>query len=929
MAQVSDLAAELEANAPDSFICPASDIFDRQRVAADIAAALDDLSNEREIRAATVAILSRARDAGRAVIASAFKAQPFASRTTTRAYSWLTDQIVELVLDVSTTRLHPLPNPTQGEKLSLIAVGGYGRGEMAPESDVDLLFLTPYKMTPWAESVIESMLYMLWDLKLKVGHASRTVKDCIRLAREDYTIRTSLVEYRYLAGDEKLAKRLGAQLWSDLFKGTAGEFIEAKLDERSERHRKQGGQRYVVEPNVKEGKGGLRDLQSLFWISKYVNGVKDAADLVGLGVFSPEEFETFVTAEDFLWAVRCHLHLITGRATDQLTFDLQVEVAEAMGYTDHGGRRAVEHFMQAYFRQANSVGELTRIFLTALEATHTKPEPMLVRLLGRRKRAKAPYAIKQNRLTVADEDAFLADNVNMLRIFEEALRTGTLLHPDAMRLIAANLDLIDEDMRQNKEARRIFIDLLLKHGNPERGLRRMNELGVLDAFIPEFAPIVAMMQFNMYHHYTVDEHTIQCISNLAQIERKELIEELPVASGILERGVNRKVLYVALLLHDIGKGRDEDHSILGAQIARKVAPRLGLSKKDCDTVEWLIRYHLLMSDVAQKRDISEPRTVRGFAKAVKSVERLDLLTVLTVCDIRGVGPDTWNNWKAVLLRNLYTATKDALQNGLEDLNRETRENEAKRVLRATLTDWNAKALKAEAGRHYGPYWQGLPLAAHVIFANLLHDISDDEIRIDLMLDEDRDATRACFAMVDHPGLFSRMTGALALVGANIVDASSYTSKDGYATAVFWIQDNDGHPYKESRLSRLRQMIVKTLKGEVVARDALVSKDKIKKRERAFRVPTNITFDNEGSEIYTIIEVESRDRPGLLFDLTRTLANNHVYIASAVIATYGEQVVDTFYVKDMVGLKYYADSKRAALERKLREAIAQGSERART
>ena len=554
---------------------------------------------------------------------------------------------------------------------------------------------------------------------------------------------------------------------------------------------------------------------------------------------------------------------------------------------------------------------------------------MLVRLLTRRKKAKAPYAIKQNRLTVADEDAFLADSVNMLRIFEEALRTGTLLHPDAMRLIAANLELIDEDMRQNKEARRIFIDLLLKHGNPERGLRRMNELGVLDAFIPEFAPIVAMMQFNMYHHYTVDEHTIQCISNLAQIERKELIEELPVASGILERGVNRKVLYVALLLHDIGKGRDEDHSILGAQIARKVAPRLGLSKKDCDTVEWLIRYHLLMSDVAQKRDISEPRTVRGFAKAVKSVERLDLLTVLTVCDIRGVGPGTWNNWKAVLLRNLYTATKDALQNGLEDLNREARENEAKRALRDELSDWSAKDLKVESARHYGPYWQGLPFAAHVIFANLLRDISDDEIRIDLMLDEDRDATRACFAMVDHPGLFSRMTGALALVGANIVDARTYTSKDGYATAAFWIQDNDGHPYEESRLPRLRQMIVKTLKGEVVARDALVSKDKIKKRERAFKVPTNITFDNEGSAIYTIIEIDSRDRPGLLYDLTRTLANNYVYIASAVIATYGEQVVDTFYVKDMVGLKYYSDSKRAALERKLREAIEQGSERART
>ena len=889
--------------------------------------AIQDLTSEKAVRGAVVTVLAQARAGGMREIGDAFRAQPFASRQATRSYSWLTDQIIETVLEVATGKLHPITNPTSGERLSLIAVGGYGRGEMAPHSDVDLLFLTPYKITPWAESVIESMLYMLWDLKLKVGHASRTVKDCVRLAKEDYTIRTSLVEYRFLAGDAKLAQDLGKRLWTDLFKNTASEFIEAKLAEREERHRKQGGQRYVVEPNVKEGKGGLRDLQSLFWISKYVNGVKDAAELVNLKVFTAEEFQTFVTAEDFLWAVRCHLHLISGRAADQLTFDMQVEVASAMGYSDRGGRRGVEHFMQAYFRQATRVGELTRIFLTALEANHVKSEPMLVRLLSRRKRAKAPYAIKQNRLTVADEAAFFADKLNMLRIFEEALRTGTLLHPDAMRLLSANLELIDADMRDNREARRIFIDLLLKHGNPERALRRMNELGVLAVFIPEFAPIVAMMQFNMYHHYTVDEHTIQCISNLAQIERKELIEELPVASGILKRGVNRKVLYVALLLHDIGKGQDEDHSILGAQIARKVAPRLGLNKKECETVEWLIRYHLLLSDVAQKRDISEPRTVRGFAKAVKSVERLDLLTVLTVCDIRGVGPGTWNNWKAVLIRNLYKATKAALETGLEDLNRESREVEAKRALRAALADWDSKALKKEMARHYGPYWQGLPLSAQIVQAGLLRDISDDQIKIDLMLDEDRDATRACFAMVDHPGLFSRMTGALALVGANVVDARTYTSKDGYATAVFWIQDDDGNPYEASRLPRLRRMIERTLLGEVVAREALKDKDKLKKRERAFRVPTNISFDNEGSDIYTIIEVDTRDRPGLLHDLTRTLANNHVYIASAVIATYGEQVVDTFYVKDIVGLKFESGSKRATLERKLREAIAQGAERA--
>ncbi len=895
----------------------------RARVVAAITVAKD----ARDVRQAIVAILREAQDTGRQTIIDAFVADPFNARPTTRAFSWLTDQIVKEALYVATNHLHPVSNPTSGELLSLIAVGGYGRGEMAPQSDVDLLFLTPYKITPWAESVIESMLYILWDLKLKVGHASRTVKDCIRLAREDFTIRTSLVEYRHIAGDAALAVKLGDRLWTDLFQSTALEFIDAKLAERAERHRKQGGQRYMVEPNVKEGKGGLRDLQSLYWIGKYVNGVKNASELVDHKVFTQDEYETFRKAEDFLWAVRCHLHLLTNRPMDQLTFDLQVDVAARMGFEDGGGRRAVEHFMQAYFRRATQVGELTRIFLTAQEAAHTKPAPMLERFFKRRKKAKPPYAILQNRITVADVDAFLGDPLNLLRIFEEALRTGTLLHPDAMRLLSANLHLIDADVQSSKVAAKLFLDTMLKHGNPERGLRRMNELGILGAFIPEFAPIVAMMQFNMYHHYTVDEHTIQCISHLAQIEREELIEELPVASSILKGGINRRVIYVALLLHDIGKGRPEDHSILGAQIARIVAPRLGLSKKDCDTVEWLIRNHLLMSDVAQKRDISEPRTVRDFAKMVKTVERLDLLTVLTVCDIRGVGPGTWNNWKAVLIRNLHKATRDALENGLEDLNRDTRETEAKRALRTALSDWGSKAIRTETGRHYGPYWQGLPLATHRIFADLLRDVNDDEISIDLMLDEDRDATRACLAMVDHPGLFSRMTGALALVGANVVDARTYTSKDGYATAVFWIQDADGHPYEKSRMPRLRKMISRTLRGEIVAREALKDRDKIKKRERAFRVPTHITFDNTGSEIYTIIEVDTRDRPGLLYDLTRTLANNYVYIASAVIATFGEQVVDTFYVKDMVGLKYHTQDKRDALEHKLREAILQGVERA--
>ncbi|WP_299287324.1 [protein-PII] uridylyltransferase [uncultured Tateyamaria sp.] len=909
---------------PDALICAPREIFDS--TAFDAVLSQAHKMSQTEARAAIVAHLKATQRAGRAQIADSFRAAPFQSRPTTKAYTYLTDCLVDAALRTAQDLMFPNPTPTTGERLAVLAVGGYGRGEMAPFSDVDLLFLTPHKITPWAESVIEATLYILWDLKLKVGHSSRTVRDCLRLGAEDFTIRTAMLEHRFLFGDIALAKKLDTRLRADLFKGTEQDFIEAKLAERDARHERQG-QRYVVEPNVKEGKGGLRDLQSLFWIGKYIHKVQDAADLVPLGLFTPEEFTDFVAAEDFLWATRCHLHLLTNRATEQLTFDMQVAVAEAMGYEDKAGRRGVELFMQAYFLHATQVGDLTRIFLTKLEAVHLKAEPLLERLFKRKPRVKSGYEVIHNRLAVKDEAAFLSDKLNLLCIFEEALRTGMLIHPDAMRLIKSNLDLIDDDLRTTPEARRIFLDLLLKHGNPERALRRMNELGVLSAFIPEFEPIVAMMQFNMYHAYTVDEHTIQCIAQLAMIEKEELVEDLPVVSNILKRGVNRRVLYVALLLHDIGKGRAEDHSILGAQMVRKIAPRLGLKQEDVDTVEWLVRYHLLMSDMAQKRDIADPRTVRDFAKAVQTVKRLELLCVLTVCDIRGVGPNTWNNWKAVLIRALYRQTKRALEDGMEALNRDNRGVEAKKALRAELVDWPRKDIQTETARHYDPYWQGLHVTAHVVFAELLRNIGENEIAIDLHPDEDRDATRACFVMPDHPGIFARLTGALALVGANVVDARSYTTKDGFVTDAFWIQDADGNPFEASRLPRLRKMIERTLAGEVVTREAIKDRDKVKKREKAFKVPTHITFDNEGSDIYTIIEVDTRDRPGLLHDLTRTLAASNVYIANAVIATYGEQVVDTFYVKDMFGLKYYSEAKQKTLEKRLRTAITEGVERA--
>ena len=903
----------------EDLICESSQIFDQSKV--------NDFFNLKVgERGKLVSLLKELKSKGFDRISFELRKNPLKARKAISSYAFLTDCLVTSAWKFATEIQFPSHNPTEAEKLSIISVGGYGRREMAPFSDVDLLFLTPYKMTPWSENVIETVLYLLWDLKLKVGHSSRSIKDCLRLGSEDYTIRTAMLEHRFVCGDINLASQLNEKLWKNLFSGTAKDFISAKLIERENRHEKHG-QRYMVEPNVKEGKGGLRDLQSLYWIAKYVYQTQNISDLVDLNVFRSDEYLQFEQAEEFLWAVRCQMHHLADRAIEQLSFDLQVEVASAMGYHDSRDQRAVEIFMQDYFRHATRVGDLTRIFLTSLEAVHAKDEPLLERIFKRKPKIDNNYIVIHNRLAIKSEKEFLTNPINLLKLFSEALRTGLLIHPNAMRLVSANLAMVNNEFRASTEAQQIFLELLLKHGNPERALRRMNELGFLAKFIPEFEPIVAMMQFNMYHSYTVDEHTIQCLKTLAQIEKGELVEELPIASSILKDGVNRKVIYIALLLHDIGKGRSDDHSILGAKIAKQVSPRLGLNKQETETVEWLVRYHLLMSDMAQKRDISDPRTVRDFAKAVQSVKRLNLLTVLTVCDVRSVGPDTWNNWKATLIRQLYAETKAILEQGAEALNRENRMTEAKKALREKLSEWDNKDIKIETGRHYPPYWQGFQVDAQFAFAKLLRNLRADEIKIELTPDTDRDATRICFALSDHPGIFSRLAGALALVGANVVDARSYTSKDGFATAAFWIQDGDGSPYNQARFSRLRRMIEKTLSGEVITREAIKERDKFKKREKAFKVPTSITFDNEGSEIYTIIEVDTRDRPGLLFDLTRTLANMNVYIASAVIATYGEQVVDSFYVKDMFGLKFHSESKQKKLEQNLRQAITLGVERA--
>jgi [protein-PII] uridylyltransferase len=913
-------------------IAPVGELADLGRLTGAIDAMFDDSAAAKShppktLHGDVVQLIREQLDQGRDKVRTALLAHPDSGLRVARSYTYIMDVVVAGVFHYCANHLHPAPIRTKAQQLAVVAVGGTGRGEMAPFSDVDLLFLTPYKQTAWGESVIESMLYILWDLKLKIGQSVRSIDDCIRLAGTDLTIRTALLEKRFICGDRAPFDDLETRLWKELFLKTGHEFVEAKLGERDKRHDRHGGSRYLLEPNIKEGKGGLRDLQSLHWISKYLYRTESAWDLVEMGVFEQDEVQRFADASKFIWAVRCHLHDLAGRAQEQLTFDRQVEIAGRMGFEDHDGRRAVEHFMQAYFRHAKNVGDLTRIFSAALEAQHAKAPPRLstlLRALSFRSvigGSSQPFVVRDGRLSVRDDQVFSSDPVNLLRLFRDAARLDAHIHPAALRLVTQNLDLIDDGLRANPDAIVLFLEMLTDPVNGEWLLRLMNETAVLERFIPEFGRVVAMMQFNMYHHYTVDEHTIQTIATLNRIERLEASEEYPVATGIIKGGFNRRVLYMALFVHDLGKGDPRDHSEYGAEIAATVCPNLGFDRAETEMVVWLVRHHLLMSDVAQKRDTSDPRTVKDFAAIVQSPTRLRLLLVLTVCDIRGVGPGVWNNWKAQLLRRLYWDTRDFLTGGSDDISRATRVDEARTALAGRLADWPEADRAAELERHYQPYWLGLDTDTQATLAELARKAkSSDKFSSRFLPDESHDATKACLYMPDHPGIFSRMAGAFALAGASVVDARTYTTADGMACSTFWIQDREGHPFEASRLPRLKRTIERTLKGEVITRDALRARRRDKPREMSFTVPTRIVFDNEASELYTVIEVNARDRLGLLHLLTRTLTGLNINIFSAVIATYGEHAVDVFYVKDLFGHKIRSAQKLKNIERRLIEAV---------
>ena len=895
-------------------------IIDRRKLVEVLERAVEAAPHEGR-RPAIAAVLKTALDDGRAEIRRRIAATPGRGMEIASAQSFLTDQILRITFDATTQYVYRLDNPSTAERISMVAVGGYGRAEMAPYSDVDLMFLSPIRNTVWVEQVVEAILYILWDLGLKVGHSTRTVDDMIRMAKSDLSVKTALLEARYLWGDQPLYDEAAQRFEREIVAGQAREFIAEKLAERDERHKRLGDSRYVVEPNVKDGKGGLRDLQTLFWIGKFVHQVKDAQELVQKGLFTPEEYRQFQRAQNHLWAVRINLHDLAGRAEERLTFDMQREVAERMNYANRPGMSAVERFMRHYFLTAKQVGNLTALFLAHLEEQHARAS-WLPRL-SRRPRRLNGFRLSRGKIEAPADDFFRQDPVRLIELFQLADLHGLDIHPMTMRLAARDEGLINEAVRQNPRANALFLEVLTSPRDPEKLLRWMNEAGVFGRFVPDFGRVVAKMQWDMYHHYTVDEHTIRAIGLLAGIEKGGMKEEHPLSSAIIHQIVSRRVLYVAVLLHDIAKGRGGDHSVLGENVALKLCPRLGLSASETDTVAWLVRQHLLMSATAFKRDLSDFKTILDFSEIVASVERLRLLLVLTVVDIRAVGPGVWNNWKAQLLTTLYNSAEEVLRLGHKQTGRRER-IEARQLSLQQAMGWNDPGFEAYASRFADSYWLAEP--TEVLTANMAlvadADVEKRQFTIRSLPDAAAGTTLVTVYAADHPGLFYRIAGGIAMGGATIVDARIHTTRDGMALDNLVVQDPVGGPFDEAqRLQRMEQAILDALAGKVKLADRLTARPLPRRRQEAFRVVPQVFIDNRASNRFTVVEVTALDRPALLYALTYALYGARVTIHSAHVATYGERAVDTFYLTDLTGEKIDSPSRMKALEKRLLEVAA--------
>lgn len=781
--------------------------------------------------------------------------------------------------------------------IALIAVGGYGRGELFPSSDVDLLILLGQPNND-SDAQVSAFVSSLWDLGLKIGHSVRSIDECLALAVDDITVMTTLLETRLLVGPSAVYDKLLSELDErDIWK--SGAFFTAKLEEQTQRHEKYGLTGYSLEPNVKSSPGGLRDIQVIGWIARRHFG--SALERLPTGEFLTEqELDLLMSGQDYLSRVRFALHHLTGRDEDRLLFEHQQTLARLWGFED-GGKLAVEQFMQAYFRNVQAVSHVSALLVDIYQKTLLQAETSSATVIDE------DFELIDDRISARQATVFTHNPSNLLRLFAVIGRDKRIkrIDPETTRLLRASADLIDKTFREDPVNRRLFRDVLSSPYSMTKQLRRMLRHGVLGRYLLEFEKIVGQMQFDMFHAYTVDAHTMQVIANSRRFLRADYTDRFPVTTRIAQRLRNPLLLFVAALYHDIGKGRGGDHSQLGAVDARLFCERHFFDEPDTELVVWLVKNHLFMSSFSQKRDISDPREIQRFAEHMSTEERLDYLFTLTVADINGTNPELWNAWRSSLLRHLYTETRRALRRGLanplarEDVIAATKKAAAHLLEFRGFLDDELDSIWAARGNDYFLRERPEDIAWHT---EAIADFDSNGTPLILLKQSSEsliaNATQIFVHTANTSNVFSRVCSALELLDLSINDARIYSGTDGATLDTFFVLKADGTPVDSDpdTLHLIETAIFKALTATSIS----TAQQRITRTLRSFLSPTAITFIEDEGRNLTIMEISSPDRPGLLAQIGQILDRSNIAIQAAKIQTLGERVEDVFFLTNTKG-----------------------------
>ncbi|MEJ2106656.1 MAG: [protein-PII] uridylyltransferase [Acidiferrobacteraceae bacterium] len=855
---------------------------------------LFDSRNFSELLAKADTPLSAFRSAlqrGREILKQAYLAGERADRVV-ETTAWLVDQLL-----VRAWEQH-LPLLGDSDSVSLVAVGGYGRGELHPASDIDIMLLSAKPLRGKPEAFLETFLRFLWDMGLEVGHSVRSLKDCVREARKDITVATNLMETRLLHGDPELLQKMQAatgpaKLWR------SRKFFEAKWQEQIARHHRFHDTAYNLEPNIKEGPGGLRDIQMISWVTQREFGTRSLHDLVQHGFLTEAEYRSLIKGRNYLWHIRCGLHYLAGRREDRLLFDQQRLLAEQDGYKPKKGSLAVEQFMKDYYRTIKELSLLNEILLQHFQETILTKGKVSVLPVNRRFRLRGGF------VETTSPRVFERTPYAMLELFlviEQHPRAKGV-RADTIRQLRSNIGRIDDQFRDNIVCRSLFMEILRQKSGITDALRRMNAYGVLGAYLPVFGRIVGQMQHDLFHVYTVDEHTLFVLRNVRRFMIPERGHEFPLASAISKRLVKPERLYVAALFHDIAKGRGGDHSVLGEKEVQRFCVKHDLSDYDTRFISWLVHHHLLMSAVAQRQDIHDPEVVQAFARQVGDQEHLDNLYLLTVADIRGTSPGVWNDWKGNLLAQLYLAATRLLRRGFGtpiDIDAHIRDvkDEVLRLLKDTKT--SRKQVEGFWSQMENDYFLRHDTENLAWHAQVIADARITEMPVVAMrYDTDLGGTVALVFAQNREGLFSAITGSLDELGLSVVDARMHTARTGFVLDVFVLLDHEGKPVREARLLReiRRNLHADLVQGETIS---TTGARRVSRQLQHFPVESRILFSPSSNGQQTIIDVTTQDRPGLLHQITLALLDCKVRLVGAKVATYGERAEDVFFVTDRDG-----------------------------